>query len=272
LGCLPPFVALFQSAFESFLPSYPVLALAVAGAYELVLDQTRLTAYIITAPRVDFLSMNREGIASFAGYLAIFLAGQGAGMFCLPREKPSMFAEAGWMEKGVTVSKVWKEFRQSIAGGLAIHTIIYAGLFVLMTSYEGFNLRVSRRLANLPYVLGVAAFNSGQLLICVLIETLLFPNIYAIPPGSKVSLSSRPKTVAEETKALKRATSTLLMAFNSNGLFIFLVANLLTGLVNMTLPTLDVSVFGAVPLLMLYIGALSGLALLLQMYDIKIKI
>jgi phosphatidylinositol glycan class W len=87
LGFLPPFAALLQSAFD-LVPSYAVLSCVLAGLYELALDNTSLGAFILIAPRTDLLSKNREGIFSFIGYLAIFLAGQSLGSVALPRQQP----------------------------------------------------------------------------------------------------------------------------------------------------------------------------------------
>ncbi|CAI4218528.1 unnamed protein product [Parascedosporium putredinis] len=170
LAFLPPFVALFQSALK-VIPSYAALALLLSTSYQLALENTSLKVFVLTAPRTDFISMNREGICSFFGYLAIFLAGQDAGIF-------------------------------------------------------GFGLAVSRRLANLPYVLWVVAFNSAQIFVCCLIDTVFFPAFH------------NASDARAEAEAYTTATSRILRAFNRNGLAVFLLANLLTGLVNMTVPTL----------------------------------
>jgi phosphatidylinositol glycan class W len=63
----------------------------------------------------------------------------------------------------------------------------------------------------------------------------------------------------------------VLEAFNRNGLAIFLVANLLTGLVNLTVPTLHVSDIEAMGILLVYAGVVTGLAVGLDAYDISIK-
>jgi phosphatidylinositol glycan class W len=39
--------------------------------YELVLKEFGLEKFIFYAPRVDFISANREGIASLVGYLSL---------------------------------------------------------------------------------------------------------------------------------------------------------------------------------------------------------
>ncbi|KAL2270831.1 hypothetical protein VTJ83DRAFT_202 [Remersonia thermophila] len=84
LGFLPPLVALCQSGLR-LVPSYAGLALLLAGLYQLALELAGLKAYILAGPRTNLLSMNREGVFSFWGYLAIFLAGQDVGMLVLPR-------------------------------------------------------------------------------------------------------------------------------------------------------------------------------------------
>lgn len=260
LGFLPPFVALFQSLF-SVIPSYPVLALLLGSIYEILLDYTTLTAYIITAPRANIISQNREGIFSFIGYLAIFLAGQGAGVHALPRESTesrSIKTKTPSEEKSF-VQKL-KALINTASGKLLISGLTYIALFTFVTSYEGLNLRVSRRLANLPYILWVAAFNSIQLVLCIQTEKLFFPTLF------------KSQNSSEERERTKAATSRILYAFNRNSLVIFLLANLLTGAVNLALPTLTMRTTGAMAVLVGYIALLAGVAVGLDLYDIDLKI
>lgn len=51
-----------------------------------VLDPTGLTAFIISAERINLCTQDHEGIFSFFCYLAIFVVGQAAAMHVLPRE------------------------------------------------------------------------------------------------------------------------------------------------------------------------------------------
>ncbi|KAF2177666.1 GPI-anchored wall transfer protein 1 [Zopfia rhizophila CBS 207.26] len=248
LGFLPPFVALFQSAFD-IVPSYAVLSCILGGLYELALDLTSLKAFILVAPRTDLLSKNREGIFSFFGYLAIFLAGQSVGSFVLPRQQP--------IRKDASKTQV---VRNTILGKLAISALIWTMLFYFSISYHGLGLPVSRRLANLPYFLWVASFNSANIALCYAIETLCFPNIYKAPNKE------------EESQRARDATSPILFAFNRNGLAIFLVANLLTGLVNMTMPTIHMGVFESMGVLLGYVSAVSAVALGLDRLNVSIKL
>ena len=248
LGFLPPFVALFQSVFD-IIPSYAALAVLLGATYEVALDFTALKAFILTAPRTDILSQNREGIFSFLGYLAIFLAGQATGTYVLPRESQAINSD-GRIRK----------FLQSTLGKLTLWTLAWSALFELTTSYYGFNLSVSRRLANFPYVLWVAAFNCAQLSMCAVAEKLCFPYIQTVTDSET------------EKRRSREATSTLLYAFNRNGLAIFLLANLLTGAVNLTLPTLDMGKLESMVVIVGYMGILAATALALNAWDISIKL
>ena len=248
LGLLPPFVAASQAALK-VVPSHAALSLLVAGAYEALLDRTGLKAFVLTAPRTDLVSMNREGICSFLGYLAIFLAGQDLGMLVIPRK----------IKPGSSASPVAQ--RNTLLAMLALWAGAWTGLYWLSTSYSyGLGLSVSRRLANLPYVLWVAAFNSAQVLAFCCVDTIFFPSSYHAADAKA------------EKEAYEVGTSRVLRAFNRNGLAVFLLANLLTGLVNMTLRTLEATPVAAMGILLAYAATVTGAAVALDMYDISIKL
>lgn len=239
LALLPPFVALFHFLFR-FVPSYAFLSLIVAVAYQMALDSTELTAFILTAPRTGLFSQNREGIFSFVGYLAIFLAGHSTGMYVLPRQ-PAQASNASLPSR----------LRTSILARLTLWSLIWSALLLAATSRVAGGLQVSRRLANLPYVLWVSAFNTAQLALFCGIEALCFPDLY----------QPRAPTTDVERQRCKEATSRMLSAFNRNGLLVFLLANLLTGLVNLTVRTIEVADLAAVGVLVGYMAALSAVAL-----------
>lgn len=244
LGFLPPFVAAFQSALK-IIPSYAGLAVLLSVLYQVALESTELKAYILTAPRTDLLSMNREGVFSFIGYLAIFLAGQDTGMYVLPRRSG---ASGGTQ-------------RNRLLAVMALGSGVWALLYFLATSYSyGAGLTVSRRMANLPYVLWVVSFNSLQLLAFCLVDTVFFPAFY------------NAHDARAEREAYEAATSRVCRAFNRNGLAVFLLANLLTGLVNLTVPTLDVGPVATMGILVGYAVVVTGVAVGLDVYDISIKL
>ncbi|KAF1808906.1 GPI-anchored wall transfer protein-like protein 1 [Eremomyces bilateralis CBS 781.70] len=258
LAFLPPFVAMFDSA-ARFVPSYAVLAFVLAAVYQIALDSTNLKKFLLSAPRNDLLSMNREGIFSFFGYLAIFLTGRSAGTHILPRERSVRdFPDD---KPGSFISKAMR-YRQTALGTLVSWSIIWSVLYLITTEYYSLNLSVSRRLANLPYVLWVASYNCTQLAFCYLAEKLSFPWIYGSSDEDK----------AKEKKRIQRSTSQVLNAINRNGLAVFLFANLLTGLINMTLPTLHMTELQSIGVLLAYMAVLGTSALILDFYDISIKL
>lgn len=94
--------------------------------------------------------------------------------------------------------------------------------------------------ANLPYVLWTAAYNTTFLLGYLTIEILFFP------PSTNDSPSF--------------AVPPLLEAINRNGLAVFLLANLATGLVNVSMKTMYASDTVALLVLGLYSGGICALA------------
>ncbi|KAK8058482.1 GPI-anchored wall transfer protein 1 [Apiospora phragmitis] len=248
LGFLPPFVALFQSVL-TFVPSYAALSVLLGVIYQMVLESTSLKAYILLAPRTDLLSKNREGICSFIGYLAIFLAGQDAGMYMLPRKINANSASTPGAQ------------RNSLLLRMAVWTGVWAALYYFVTNpVRGAGLDVSRRLANLPYILWVAATNNVTILAYYAIDTFCFPAFY------------NAHDARTEREAYLTATSRVLRAYNRNGLAVFLVANLLTGLVNLTVPTLHVGPVATMGILLGYAATVTGIALGLDWLDVSIKL
>lgn len=244
LALLPPFTALFQS-FSTGKYSTALLAITCSVVYELVLDSTSLKAYILTAPRTNLLSQNREGVFSFFGYLAIFLAGQATGFGLFVREQKLAPTEQ----------------RKRMILNLIGSTCVWIALFIFATSYKlGLGLRVSRRLANFPYVLWVAAFNSAQITVYCLIETVTFPGVYLATDATV------------ERKESRKASSRVITAFNRNGLAIFLLANLLTGVVNLTMNTLTAGPLVAMAVLVAYGGLITAVAVTLDMWNISLKL
>ncbi|KIY02213.1 uncharacterized protein Z520_02351 [Fonsecaea multimorphosa CBS 102226] len=258
LALLPPFVEISDSLTRRAFKSYETLALTLAVIYELVLNNTSLLSYILISPRgPSLLSKNREGVFSFTGYLAIFLAGRGAGLGVVRFNEPvPKLSKQSPSSREVTARE-----RQVVLRALLIQSLIYTSLYWLSTSLYTFNLTVSRRLANLPYVLWVVAFNNAQLFLFGVVEA----------SGPPFSYSTEPEA-HPHSKPASMATSRILGVYNNNGLVVFLVANLLTGLVNLSLNTLDMPPLQAMGLLVGYAVLVTATALGLSKSGVKIKL
>jgi phosphatidylinositol glycan class W len=93
-----------------------------------------------------------------------------------------------------------------------------------------------------------------------IIDTLFFPAFYNATDA---------KT---EKQAYLATTSPVVRAYNRNGLAAFLLANLLTGLVNMTVNTLEASPTMTLVILIGYSLTVTVVTVLLDIYDISIKL
>ncbi|KAF9925732.1 Glucosaminyl phosphatidylinositol (GlcN-PI) nositol acylation protein [Linnemannia zychae] len=268
LGFLPIFVTIFRSLADYV--RFSLLGTAVALVYQYFLTYGGLEDYIQHAPRVDIISMNKEGIFSFAGYLAIFLVGVDVGLYVLPND-PYFF-----MRKKSNKKKAKK-------GKLAM---ILLSLFFLLsmgfiTSYGILRVPVSRQMANLSYFFWVITFNTGFILCFLLAEiaiTINEPSALAIARAqAKANLStatsgSSKKRVAATVHLPPLTCPPLLEAVNKNGLAVFLVANVLTGLVNLTIKTLYTPNIQALVVLTIYIAVVTGMAWTWQVMGWKLKL
>ena len=186
-----------------------VLSLLITFGYELLLNFTNLSAYILVAPRTDLISENKEGIFSFYWIFGNFLGGQINGVLY------TSFFDIIGLFFSPTVSYKYFPLKGNHSRYKTVLCLLASSAFhnvLLWFSLQW--LTASRRLANLPYVLWVTSYNTFFISLYVLVEALLFPSSYNIAYSN---------TVPESLEAV-----------NSNGLAIFLLANIATGLINMT--------------------------------------
>ena len=252
LSFLSPIISALPS------PSFALTGILLAAVYEITLQNTLLKAWVLTAPRTSLLSQNKEGITSSIGYVAIFLVGMETGMQILPRHFESGLS---FSKRPVSSRSSGKSLstqapsaatsRKNLILCLILSSLFYTVLFLPFSTpyyFRWLSIPTSRRLANAPYVFWVAAFNTGQLAFCAIVETVLFPEVY------------RASTQAAEKAAAENAMSRVVADFNGNGLFVFLIANLATGLVNMGINTLEVDRIQAVGVLVVYMATLAVVA------------
>lgn len=216
LGLLPICLALLNPIIE-IVPRV-FLAFFVSICHEIAL-QKGLQEFVLRSDNrmANVVTMNKEGICSLPGYFSIFLFGQCFGYFVLPGRKTrnNLF--------GASQGSIQTKWTVTTNQGLIIATLMFHGCFwycqnsFLVSS-------VSRRLANISYVMWVVSYNSSMLLAYHWINRA-FPNASMSP---------------------------ILQAINKNGLAIFLLANVTTGLVNMTVNTLECGPIIAVAILAIY--------------------
>ncbi|RVD86874.1 uncharacterized protein DFL_005127 [Arthrobotrys flagrans] len=260
LGCLPPFVALFQGTFTKM--AFPeLLAICTGAGYQLVLFNYGLQNWVLLAERTNIINANKEGIASFFGYLAIFLAGQATGMRILPLQQQPQSQSKQPQAIGKKKTSAQNSAKKPLLKPLLLQAIVWTMLYQLTDNYKYgmINTQISRRIANMPYLCWVGAFNCWQLLAFYLIETTCW--------GDSESVGGKGSSAATYEERSPR----LLRAFNRNGLIIFLVANIATGLVNMTMNTIETKTPVSMGILFAYAFGLSSLAVGLDLKNITIK-
>lgn len=211
--------------------------------------------------------MNKEGLVSLPGYAAIYLLGLSTGQHVLrssvdPHSATKTDARVGENAQEHAVSRAEKR-RTELAMELFGYSV---GWWTLVIGWTAFGGKVSRRMvrlspslrcyplmpkrdtalnqiqANPPYVLWTAAYNTTFLLGYLVIEMLFFP------------------TTTPTTTPRSPAVPRLLDAINRNGLVVFLVANLLTGLVNVSMETMYLGDRAASVVLLGYSGAVCAIA------------
>lgn len=192
LSLLPPLLPVIRKI-QRFRISFLLQGFLVCGLHQTLLVQTRWQSWIISAARTNIVTANKEGLSSFVGYVAIYLFGLDFGSLILSKR----------------IRPVMIRLLISALTFLAIYRFCYGYL----------NIRVSRRIANAPYIMWVAAHNTAYLFLLALMD--------------KVAefISSRSLKPLDHGKQVAR----LVERINVRGLYVFLGANLLTGLINLTI-------------------------------------
>ncbi|KAJ7406790.1 Phosphatidylinositol-glycan biosynthesis class W protein [Willisornis vidua] len=239
-----------------------ILALTVAVLYQLILNTTSLKAFLLhgssgRGSRAGFLDANREGLFSLWGYLAIYLASVQVGLW-LQRCRSSV---QGWLRA------LW---------GLTRAVVV---LLVSLHVSQAHTDRVSRRMANLSYCLWVTAH--CLLLLGLFVATdlmLVFTKL--LVQGSSVPCcwnvvqppdSNKKHGMEAMGREDKVPHPCLVSAINKNQLLFFLLANIMTGAVNILVDTVHSKAAFALCILHLYMFLNCSIMYILHAKNIVLK-
>ncbi|KAI0062497.1 GWT1-domain-containing protein [Artomyces pyxidatus] len=260
LGIIP----VLQVLLHPLISRVPValIGIAVALCHQFGLSHG-LKSYVLNAPRSNLINANKEGIVSLTGYFAIHLLGLSTGTLILP-PSPSFFRRRQ-QKAGHVKRESESEFNKTPPR--SIHrendktaTELFSYTFIWWTLLGATRLvgiggeGVSRRLVNLPYIFWVAAYNTSFILGYLLLDLYFFPSplsksVYS--PTSKLKVHADASHLLNQQQEVQSAPA-LLEAINRNGLAIFLLANVATGLVNLSMSTMHASDASAMTVLTLY--------------------
>ncbi|KAK4685828.1 glucosaminylphosphatidylinositol acyltransferase, partial [Tremellales sp. Uapishka_1] len=228
LGLLPVLGTLLFPIRQNFM-RWSIMGLVISAVHQGLLKNTRLQGWVLSEARIGLVGMNKEGLVSLPGYLAIFLLGLSTGGHILRSASP---VRSGPKSDASQTQSHYEKRRVELALVLFSYSIAWWGGLGVCRLLGG---EVSRRLSNLPYVLWVAGYNTSFLLGYLVLEIALFPSSdRAVPP--------------------------LLEAINSNSLSVFLIANLLTGAINLSVQTMYASRVVSMGILVGYSVAICGIA------------
>lgn len=267
LGCMPLFSTLLSPIIVCLSPL--LLSALVIVAYEYVLVEGGLLTYVVSAPRDGFVSANREGLCSLFGYFSIFLNGLAIGSAILPvAPTPNNLLKLNHSRE--SLAKAYKHglgwFSFSPAQSLLIMAIVYQTLYYVIDTCYVYG--VSRRMANVLYVIWVSAYNCTYLFVYHAIERFVWG-----PVETSVLAEDEDIDVNSDISAIE-STETVpitLQAVNANSLVLFVAANLLTGLINLSYNTLDSDPWATIAVLSGYVLVLSGLTLILYTAGIVLR-
>ncbi|KAL5478431.1 GWT1_3 [Sanghuangporus weigelae] len=254
----------------------------VALCHQLALSLTPLQQYTLTASRGGLLSANKEGLVSLTGYLAIHLLGLSVGTLILPLSPSDFRRQQNRLRlrlrgidsappsptiahsENANVTRDGKKVPKRQDDKTILELFSYAFLWwtcLAVCYWMNTGGWVSRRLANLPYVIWVAAYNTSFIMFYLLLDKLSVSRktSSSFSPISPSSLHPGSYVSGGKSKS-KSVAPSLLEAINLNGLALFLLANVATGLINLSVSTMYASDGVAMVILSLYSFALCAVA------------
>ena len=175
LACLPVLNALLAPITLRLSPI--VTSILISLAYEYVLIACGGLQFVITGERDrNLFTANKEGILSLCGYFPIFLNGLALGGCILP----VISTPGAMMSLGMSREKLCKCYAAGKRGitplrAMLLFSILFqTAYYVIDTCYA---YPVSRRMANILYVIWVSAYNCSFLFLYGLIEKLVWGDV-----------------------------------------------------------------------------------------------
>lgn len=203
--------------------------------YEIVLHGGARDWIFSDAPRLGFISANREGLSSTVGYISLYFGGVAFGRAFYKWDKLT----------GASNVSLIKRF-SSLACILWFLTLLCEK-----------TIGVSRRLANMGYLFWIFSFTATVMVLLLIVElsALYLKNIS--PPKDQADIIFVPD---------------ISDAINRNGLLYFLLGNLLTGIINLSMKTFLLGAVPSIAVITLYMLVISATVSVLYHNNIFLKL
>jgi phosphatidylinositol glycan class W len=228
-----------------------LLGLWIGVLHQFVLSSGGMRDFLLNASRSNIIFANKEGLLSLLGYVSIHVLGLSLGTVILPpspsffRKQQQQFLDGPSPHRP---SKLDPSAPRQNAK-IIIELMSYSVVWWMLLAFVRLGLEVSRRMANISYVLWVAAYNTSFILGYILLDMVFFPT-----RTSKIRDPADPsgKRLLVEEQGPKSSPPELLEAINKNAFILFLLSNVATGLINLNIQTMFVGDMKAMSLLCAY--------------------
>uniref|UniRef100_A0A0C9QI82 Phosphatidylinositol-glycan biosynthesis class W protein n=1 Tax=Fopius arisanus TaxID=64838 RepID=A0A0C9QI82_9HYME len=266
------FVKIFTSTISNAISSKfaGLTGLWIIIMHEYALSTNGLKEWVLgNTPRVDFVSANREGLVSVPGYVGLYLMGIAVGRVIHMTYNSSRRHALFTKYKSHGFEFTCNKFLLVLVTKLFFMACICWAVTLICESRFG----VSRRLTNAGYCFWIVALSAtvinGLLLVDIQVDIVM-----QIVSGRKKGRSENRRVTFEDNDEGEgvRITPEIFEAVNYNGLTFFLLANLMTGIVNMSMRTLYVEDFNALLVIIFYIVAVVLVSVILHRYKLQVKL
>ncbi|XP_028840219.1 phosphatidylinositol-glycan biosynthesis class W protein [Denticeps clupeoides] len=226
-----------------------LVALLIAAVYQVSLEATGLKAFLVhNGDRTSgFLVANKEGIFSVVGYVAIYMAGVQIGLYV--------------METRVLVRDWLRVLMNLMLGSVTLYVVLYFS--------QTFVDPVSRRMANASFCI----WTTGQALFFLsLLGVADLILLYSKFMSNSSSVASSWNVCEKKSGSRQNVDGLcLLQSINRNQLLFFLLANVLTGLTNACVDTVNCGPVHSVCALLAYMFVNSAVMFILHRRQMTVK-
>ena len=258
LAFVIPAAPLIKSSIYANNQLHWILPISIFILYQYLLSFHNLQDFIVYAPRTcpistttgtwsilariacDIWYANREGMVGCLAFTALYLiCDYIACTYFWNYDKKVCIREASNEKCNI---QVWETTKR-----LWFTVIALLATWQLLIAPPMFNLLISRRSTNVVF--------------CVWV---LFVNLFQFVSIHTIVLLCYKLTTKPPRFSLQLQAPLILASFNRNGLYIFIIANLLTGIINLSIDTLSVSNHVAIGILLLYVSIVGIIGILLD--------
>ena len=219
----------------------PLFCFLVMGVYQYCLTFGNLTDYIIHAPRgTSFFASNREGILSLCGYTPLYLLAEWfSGRYFFThssnRNTNILTSASHTMKKDCDPTLVKTQNEEEYQQNCTILQVLLvaSGICGVGWYLSAVLLQpTSRRLTNMSFVFMILCL--APLMLAALLVTDMLGRHFTLLQGDRLLADQKRKG----GDVLQKLPSTTMELMSKHQLVVFMIANVLTGAINMSMQTL----------------------------------